>query len=170
MITSIRTTIVLAIGLILFPKCYAPPPPTVVTQPEGIQEAFTFESKFDKTWSNLVAVIAEYGWPLTVVDKESGIISTNIIYAENLYAAEWSRLAYRRVRSGAYESLFGYDRGRYIVNIIATPTEEGGTKIKFTIRFETQLSPSLGSSWVEWKSAGALEQEIAKKLRQRMQE
>lgn len=150
------------LGLVLIINCTVPPPPTIVEHPEGVKDTFSFVGSYDQVWPALISALAEKGWPFTVVEKESGIISTEMIYAENLYAADWQRIAYRRLWSGAYESIFWYDRGRYLVNIFASPQESGETKIKFTIRFEASVTSS--GSWIEWKSSGALEKELAQRI------
>ncbi len=149
------------LGLFLIASCYVPPPPTVVGTLKGAVDTFTFIEPYDQVWTALIMSLSEKGWPFNVVDKESGLISTEMIYAENLYM-DWQRIAYRRLRSGKHEGIFWYSRGRYLVNIIARAVEGGGTKIKFTIRFEA-TSDNL-TIWIPWQSTGALEEEIVERI------
>ena len=102
------------LGLLLITNCYVPPPPTMLGIPEGIEDTFNFTEPYNQVWNALVMSLSGKGWPFTVVDKESGIISTEMINAENLYAVEWKRIAYRRLRSGKYESIFGRSEERRV--------------------------------------------------------
>ena len=142
----------------------------------------TIQADFDKTWSVLVAIISEKGWPLQVVEKNSGIITTGEVRIDNLRSARpltvasWNTIAYLR-RPGR-DSVSGYEYGLAFINIFISPIGDStATSIKVTSRFDAYNTLALEISsavsgipsstrgiWIKWKTTGKLEHDLLNAL------
>lgn len=55
-------------------------------QAHDIRTTFLISTPFDATWSALVDLSSEHAWPIAIIDKGSGLMTTNWILAPDRYA------------------------------------------------------------------------------------
>lgn len=120
-------------------------------QVHEFQKTWTVQSSYDKTWSATVQLFAEHGWPISTLEKDSGIIVSDWVRLNAAEAAEFadsgnSGLAYVRSREAKF-NVFIQDAG-------SSPSLTVNTSFREQRSFDTQV-------WYqECTSLGVLEAKV----------
>lgn len=136
-------------GLVILSGCAAMVKPT-------IQDSFTIDKSFDVVWKATVATFAEKSIPIKVIEKDSGIITTEqIIFAKGFNTE-------REVIGVAEKpSIFlgTWNQGKYYLSVFVVNNDNKTTKITITAHIEA-FENNVSKSWHECYSKGIFEKNI----------
>lgn len=155
-----RRTIVVVVGFLTLlatlsscagpSRLYIPPDPL-----QGIQ---TFRGDRNEVWTALVGVIAEAGTPVQVIEKESGLITTQpVMFSEGLGSGH----TLKRVASipPTASSFAVWSMARYTLSFHVRSVTDSTTILRVTPHIEAYDS-NVGKRWYVCESNGAIEAKL----------
>jgi len=129
---------------------------TVPVDKPIISDTFVINRPFAKVWGATVATLAENSIPIKVIEKESGIITTEqIVFASGFGSDE----KIQRIAQLPYVFMSVWNSGKYYLSIYITAGEQDTTNIKITTHIEGYESNPT-KRWHECFSKGVLENEL----------
>jgi len=123
-----------------------------------VQDRQVFQAPYDKVWSATVGALADEGAPIQVVEKESGLITTQFVqFASGLNAAKQMDAYAHRPRGGGFLSI--WSMGRYSLSVHVTREADSTTAVKVTPHIEA-YERNVTNSWHVCDGNGGLERRL----------
>lgn len=117
-----------------------------------------FDKDYNACWQVLLDTLSDENQPITVIEKESGIIVTEFVMID---LSNLLRIA-SRVPYGIFGT--GYTEGRYKLNIRVKRTSPNVTNIKINAHIEGFFGIMQPYGWHPLESRGVLENDILKNV------
>lgn len=150
--------VILAATLLVGCKSTAPwMQPNTEIQAPPIRESATFPATFDRTWASVVAVLADQSFPIQIVEKESGLITTQLAtFASGALVAEREVKRISTLRC----SMCIIESGRYSLNVTVRADSDSTTVVKVKTHIEALDTMWGGGRWKIVQSNGAIEDAV----------
>jgi len=148
--------------IVIFVGCASIPPPAPT---EPIQDTFIIAGNLSEVWTVILDSLTTLSIPIRVIEKESGLISTDMV----IFASGYNCL--KTIDEYAVHPtiiLDVWDSGRLSLNIIAIQKEEGLTQIKIVPHIET-FESNVTKSWHICQSRGTFERNFATAIQSKFQ-
>jgi len=142
-------------GALILTGC-ATQPPQPLPAPEATA---TLEAPFDKAWGLVVAEIAN-DYPLQIIEKQSGILQSQMVTIGSGFGAEG---ALRRYGYSPGILLATWSGARASLSAFVKPVDETHTSVKIKAHFEG-FEDNVTHGWQVWRSRALLEQQILDKV------
>jgi hypothetical protein len=115
------------------------------------------DAPFDQVWGYTVAYVAQRGWPIAAVEKESGLITTQqAIFAQNEHdVKECAR---------THGALSYWGEGRFSLNIYLRKVSDTQTSASVTAHIEG-FDQVWSKSWQPLESKGVIEQQVLDQIK-----
>lgn len=154
-----RTAIVATLFLsLLFALSSCAAPSQLYIPPDPLQGIQTFRGTRDEVWTALVGVIAESGTPVQVIEKESGLITTQpVMFSEGLGSGQTIK---RVATTPTTSSVFAvWSMARYTLSFHVRAATDSTTIVRVTPHIEAYDS-NVGKRWYVCESNGAIEAKL----------
>jgi hypothetical protein len=155
-----RRTLLLpaAILLLALSGCTPPVEVPVVQQPT----VAVFDAPQAAVWNAVVATIG-IDYPIQVVERDSGLISTRIV-TMTLPANQWARGC-----EDASDFAYPWNQLRMDMRLLAEGKGPGKTQVTLVCHYEALKQSTWPRAWTVVASNGALEDRLLKRIQQRLQ-
>ena len=116
-----------------------------------VENSRTYSASFDKTWSAAIAMFAENFWPIEMIEKESGLISSG------WFPDQEGLGDYGKAGMGARIDL---GSGQVKLNIVVVSRGDSTSSVTVNNRFKAKWWLSGFPRWQDGTSRGMLEKRI----------
>jgi len=136
--------------------------PTIPNEP--IQDTIIIDKSYNTVWKAVINVVTEFKDPIKVVEKDSGLITTDFVIYANGFLAEndIKRLCYL-----PKIMLSDWVIGKYFYTINISKIDESKTQIKIITHLES-FEKRMTGKWYLCESRGVIENNIFNKLREEL--
>ena len=129
---------------------------------------FVFDATFDRVWAAVLDRSTEKSWPIKVVDKASGFLTTDYVSLGN-GADGW-----KNAKAVAYEPPGGFlnsytwrGGARLTTTIFVSKIDNSKTRVKIVTHLEA-FEDNVSQKWFPWESNGANEIELAAYIKNKL--
>lgn len=119
------------------------------------QNTFQLSATYDKAWKAAVASISEKSLPIKTIDKESGVISTEIVIFADGYDVKKNIDAFAKRPPVTYDFAEQWTKGKYSFHLFMEQTGDA-----LTVRIVPLIEGMEDNKWYQCYSKGVLEKEI----------
>jgi len=112
---------------------------TELLKPTPVQDTEVIQGSFDNVWKATISALTEMGLPIKLIDKESGLITTEFVQLSRSEINDIASPPYFKHRwtEGKYTTYKpSWTEGKYNLNILATSSDENATKVKIVLHIE----------------------------------
>lgn len=138
--------------------CSCAAPAQTYLPPDPLQGVQTFKATRGQVWDACVGVLAESGAPIQVVEKESGLITTQPVIMAEGYGAKpaLKGAAYTPINASPFAI---WESVRYTLSIHVRAVTDSTTIVRITPHVEA-FDRNIGRRWYACDSNGAIEAKI----------
>ena len=122
-----------------------------------IQDVFIVNSSFDKVWKALVETLAEKSYPIKAIEKESGILTTDIMIFQDIPFRFEADKEIKRISERPSVFMAVWDTVKYSLNIFVSEIDKNTIKLKIGLSIEAHNNIN---GWHKCQSRGVIEKEI----------
>ena len=151
------------LALVILVGCATTPP----VQPNTpLRDTEVFASPFPKVWSALIATLAEQAYPIEVIEKESGVVTTRFVtFTGGKTDAQIDAVAVK-----PNYPLATWESGKYTLSIFVAKTNSLTTTVKVTSHIEALVKPFMVDvpNWVGCDSKGVMEKRLFDVIKEKL--
>lgn len=129
-----------------------------------VRDTEVFNAPFGRAWGAAVATLAEEGMPIQVIEKDSGIMTTQFVnFASGVFAERQIDAIAKRPRA----FLGTWNSGRYTLSLFVSRIDSVTTRVKVTPHIEG-FENNFSKSWMVCSSNGTLEAKMFSGIRSKL--
>lgn len=125
-------------------------------QETEIVDTFTVQAPYGRTWKALVTTFAKKQYPIKMMDKESGVLTTEEILFEDNFPSFFADKEIQRISVRPSIFMAVWKAGKYQISVFLT---EKGNQTELTLKCTIGAFNNI-NGWKQCESKGVIEKEV----------